>query len=104
MESNKYISGMILLGAIAVGLYIWSFIMLSNNMSSTNDLDQIKRSLPKVWGITIAASIALSLAGLFYFLYDSDKAITILLIITCLTFGLSYSSMCFTILSKLGIA
>ena len=104
MGSEKYIGGMVLLGIIAIGLYVWSFVMLSNNMSSTTDLDQIKQSLPKIWGMTIAGTIAISLATLFYFVYDSDKAVRIMLILSCLTFGLSYSALCFTLLSKLGIS
>ena len=103
-ENAKYIGGMVLLGLIAIGLYVWSFIMVSNNIDSKDDLDKIKQALPKIWGLTISGSIAISLAILFYFIYDSDKAIMITLFLSCLTFGLSYSALCFSLLSKLGIA
>lgn len=103
-ENAKYIGGMVLLGLIAIGLYVWSFIMVSNNIDSKDDLDKIKKALPKIWGLTISGSIAISLACLFYFVYDSDKAMTIMLFLSCLTFGLSYSALCFSLLSKLGIS
>lgn len=103
-ENAKYIGGMVLLGLIAIGLYVWSFIMVSNNIDSRDDLDKIKQALPKIWGLTLSGSIAISLAILFYFIYDSDKAVTIMLFLSCLTFGLSYSALCFSLLSKLGIA
>lgn len=103
-ENAKYIGGMILLGLIAIGLYVWSFIMVSNNIDSKNDLDKIKQALPKIWGLTISGSIAVSLSFLFYFIYDSDKAINIMLLLSCLTFGLTYSTLCFSLLSKLGIS
>jgi formate/nitrite transporter FocA (FNT family) len=103
-ENAKYIGGMVLLGLIAIGLYAWSFIMVSNNIDSKDDLDKIKQALPKIWGLTISGSIAISLACLFYFVYDSDKAMTIMLFLSCLTFGLTYSALCFSLLSKLGIS
>ena len=42
-ENAKYIGGMVLLGLIAIGLYVWSFIMVSDNIDSKDDLDKIKQ-------------------------------------------------------------
>jgi hypothetical protein len=93
-------TGMIVCGLLAVGLYIGSFLVISQFVGTKDSQNQIKPEINKILGLTIGGSFALFLALLLYFIKDPGSIIYIVLIITCITLAISYSSLAVAAISK----
>jgi hypothetical protein len=87
-------------GVFAVGLYIASFVIISQFVGSRDGQNQIKPQINQILGLTIAGSFALFLALLMYFIKDPGNIIYIVLIMTCITLALSYSALAISAISK----
>lgn len=92
----------IVFGIIALALYIATFVMIGQNVGSTEDWNIIKSNLTKVWIMTISASIALFIASTMYYkeAQGRDYFMYFILGIACLSLGLSYCSFTITMISK----
>jgi hypothetical protein len=90
----------VLSGIIAVGLYIGSFVVISQFVGSRDSQNQIKPEINKILGLTIGGSFFLFLALLVYFIKDPGNIIYIVLIMTCITLALSYSALAISAISK----
>jgi len=93
-------TGMILCGLLAIGLYIGSFVVISQFVGTRDSQNQIKPQVNKILGLSIGGSFLLFLALLLYFIKDPGSIIYILLIITCITLALSYSALAVSAISK----
>ena len=93
-------TGMIVCGLLAVGLYIGSFVVISQFVGTKDSQNQIKPEINKILGLTIGGSFALFLALLLYFIKDPGNIIYIVLIMTCITLALSYSALAISAISK----
>ena len=93
-------TGMILCGLLAIGLYIGSFVVISQFVGIRDSQNQIKPQVNKILGLSIGGSFLLFLALLLYFIKDPGSIIYILLIITCITLALSYSALAVSAISK----
>jgi len=93
-------TGMIVSGLLAIGLYIGSFVVISQFVGSKDSQNQIKPDINKILGLTIAGSFTLFLALLLYFIKDPGNIIYIVLIMTCITLALSYSALAISAISK----
>jgi len=91
---------MIVCGLLAVGLYIGSFVVISQFVGTKDSQNQIKPEINKILGLTIGGSFALFLALLLYFIKDPGNIIYIVLIMTCITLALSYSALAISAISK----
>lgn len=85
---------------ISIGLYITSFVTVSNFIGSKDDWNIIKPQLTKIWGLTLGGTVALMIASFLYFIQDPTKMIYFILILTCLTLGLSFSAMAIAAISR----
>jgi heme/copper-type cytochrome/quinol oxidase subunit 2 len=92
----------VVFGIIALALYIATFVMVGQNIDSTEDWNIIKSNLTKIWIITISASIALFLACSKYYkdAQGRDYFMYFILGIACLSLGLSYCAFMITMISK----
>jgi hypothetical protein len=90
----------IMSGIIAIGLYVWSFISISNFVGSKDDWNSLKPQITKIWSLTLAGSFALFIASLLYFIQDPQRAIYFILALSCLTLGLSYSALAISAISR----
>jgi hypothetical protein len=93
-------TGMIVCGLLAVGLYIGSFVVISQFVGTKDSQNQIKPEINKILGLTIGGSFALFLALLLYFIKDPGNIIYIVLVMTCITLALSYSALAISAISK----
>jgi|UniRef100_A0A6C0DE52 hypothetical protein len=93
-------TGMIVCGILAVGLYIGSFVVISQFVGTKDSQNQIKPEINKILGLTIGGSFALFLALLLYFIKDPSNIIYIVLIMSCITLALSYSALAISAISK----
>jgi len=92
--------GMIAFGLIAIGLYIGSFVIISQFVGTRDRQNQIKPDINKILATTILGSFFLFLALLMYFIKDPGNIIYIVLIMTCITLALSYSALAISAISK----
>ena len=93
-------TGMIVCGLLAIGLYIGSFVVISQFVGTRDSQNQIKPEINKILGLTIGGSFALFLALLLYFIKDPGNIIYIVLIMTCITLAISYSALAISAISK----
>ena len=92
--------GIILSFLAAIGLYIGSFVSVSQFVGSKDDWNQLKPEISKIWGLSLAGSFCLYIASLLYFIQDPEKAIYFILAVSCLTIGLSYSALAVAAISR----
>jgi len=92
--------GIIIAAVVAIACYISSFVMISQFVGSKDDWAVIKPQIQKVWLLTLAGSFALFVASILYYVQDPKKAIYFILVLTCLSFGLSYSALAVSAISK----
>jgi hypothetical protein len=93
-------TGMIVSGLLAIGLYIGSFVVISQFVGTKDSQNQIKPEINKILGLTIGGSFALFLALLLYFIKDPSNIIYIVLVMSCITLALSYSALAISAISK----
>lgn len=85
---------------VALGCYITSFVLTSQFIGSSDSWTTIKPQIQKIWMLTLAGSFALFVASIMYYIQEPKMAIYFILILTCLSFGLSYSAIAISAISK----
>jgi len=93
-------AGLIFFGLLAAGLYIGSFVSISQFVGSKDNWNQIKDQIKKTWGLALGGSVALFLACLLYFIQNREYVIYVILAISCITLGLSYSALAAAAISR----
>jgi len=92
--------GVIIFGLTSVGLFIGAFVSMSNFVGSKDDWNLIKPQITKIWILTLIGTFGLIVATLLYFIQDSERTIYFILVLSCLTFGLSFSSLAISAISR----
>lgn len=86
----------------AFALFVYSFVTMQQLKSSTEDWDAKKPRLITSWVVTISAMVALSLGLFFFYRYaqgqDFFHYFTLAMAFTA--FGLSYTALMLTVMSK----
>lgn len=85
---------------IAVGLFIWAFVSMSNFVGSKDDWNVIQPQINKVLMLVVIATVCLVIAAFLYFIQDSAKAIYFILVLSCLSLGLSYGALSIAVISR----
>jgi hypothetical protein len=83
----------LILGVIAIGLWVHVFITTSTVISDGSSWPSINGQVKKVIGSTMMAMFVLLIASLIYFLQDQARSIYVVFILVALTGSLSYSAM-----------
>lgn len=91
---------MIVFGLTAVGLFIGSFVSISQFVGTKDNWNQIKDQIGKSWGLSLGAAVALFAACMLYFIQNREYIIYIILAISCLTLALSYSALAVSAISR----
>ena len=92
---------LLLAGAVTSVFFIISFVLTSNYVGSTDRWEEIKREImTKVWPLTIVGTLGLFVTSVIYILQDPKKSMYFLLVLACLSLGMSYSSLVISIISK----
>ncbi len=90
----------ILFSLTAVGLFIGSFVGMSNFVGSKDDWNVIQPQITKILLLTLFGTFALIVASFLYFIQDSARTIYFILVLTCLSMGLSFSALAISAISR----
>ena len=85
---------------LALGLFIGSFVSMSNFVGSKDDWNLIQPQITKILILTLIGTFALIVAALLYFIQDSARTIYFILVLSCLSLGLSFSSLAISAISR----
>ena len=92
--------GVIIFSLVSVGMFIGAFVSMSNFVGSKDDWNLIKPQITKIWILTLVGTFGLIIAALLYFIQDSQRTIYFILVLSCLTLGLSFSSLAISAISR----
>jgi len=92
--------GIIIFSITSIGLFIGSFISMSNFVGSKDDWNLIQPQITKILILTLIGTFGLIIAALLYFIQDSARTIYFILVLSCLTLGLSFSSLAIAAISR----
>ncbi len=97
---SKMSSGIWIFGVISVGLFISSFVTMSKFVGSKDDWNLIQPQITKILILTIIGTFGLIVTSLLYFIQDSARTIYFILVLCCLSLGLSYSALAISAISR----
>ncbi len=92
--------GIIGFTVLSLGLFIGSFVSMSNFVGSKDDWNLIQPQITKILILTIIGTFSLIVAALMYFIQDSARTIYFILVVSCLSLGLSFSSLAISAISS----
>ncbi len=92
--------GIIGFTVLSLGLFIGSFVSMSNFVGSKDDWNLIQPQITKILILTLIGTFALIVAALLYFIQDSARTIYFILVVSCLSLGLSFSSLAISAISR----
>ncbi len=85
---------------LSLGLFIGSFVSMSNFVGSKDDWNLIQPQITKILILTLIGTFSLIAAALLYFIQDSARTIYFILVVSCLSLGLSFSSLAISAISR----
>ena len=92
--------GIIGFTVLAIGLFIGSFVSMSNFVGSKDDWNLIQPQITRILIFTIIGTFGLIVAALLYYIQDPAKSIYFILIVCCVSLGLSFSSLAIAAISR----
>lgn len=92
--------GIVLFSLVSIGLFIGSFVSMSKFVGSKDDWNLIQPQITKILILTLIGTFGLIIAALLYFIQDSARTIYFILVLSCLTLGLSFSSLAIAAISR----
>ena len=101
--SKAFTSGNIIIGlftATSIGLFIASFVTMSQFVGSKDDWNVIQPQITKVLIFTIIGVFGLIVASLMYYIQDPAKTIYFILVLCCVSLGLSYAALAIAAISR----
>lgn len=102
--SFKSITGgtwiIILFTITSIGLFIGSFVTMSQFVGSKDDWNVIQPQITKILILIIVGTVALIIASGLYYMQDPAKTIYFILVLCCLSLGLSYAALAIAAISR----
>jgi hypothetical protein len=92
--------GIVIFSIISIGMFIGAFVSMSNFVGSKDDWNLIKPQITKILILTLIGTFGLIVAALLYFIQDSARTIYFILILSCLSMGLSFSALAISAISR----
>jgi hypothetical protein len=86
--------------AVSVSLFIAAFVKMSNFVGSKDDWNLIQPQIQLILILTLIGTFGLIIAALLYYIQDANKTIYFILVVTCLSLGLSFSSLAIAAISR----
>ena len=107
-ESSSWISKgvegkdiiVILFTVVSIGLFIGSFVQMSKFVGSKDDWNVIQPQITKILILIIVGTVALIIASGLYYMQDPAKTIYFILVLCCLSLGLSYAALAIAAISR----
>ena len=84
----------------AITFFITSLVYFGKLMGSDDRWNEMKPQVTKILIFTIIATVAIMVAALLYFTQDPNKTIYFVLIMSCLSIGISYASLAIAAISR----
>ena len=84
----------------AVSLFVAAFVKMSNFVGSKDDWNLIQPQIQLILILTLIGTFGLIIAALLYYIQDASKTIYFILVVTCLSLGLSFSSLAIAAISR----
>jgi hypothetical protein len=100
LSNNMGTVGIVIFGLISVGMFIGSFVSMSSFIGSKDDWNVIQPQITKIWILTIIGTVGLTIASLLYFIQDSARTIYYILVLCCVSLGLSFSALAVAAISR----
>jgi hypothetical protein len=100
LSGNMGTIGIVIFGLISVGMFIGSFVSMSSFIGSKDDWNVIQPQITKIWILTIIGTVGLTIASLLYFIQDSARTIYYILVLCCVSLGLSFSALAVAAISR----
>ena len=100
MSGLKQSIGVILFTLLAVSMFIAAFVKMTSFVGSKDDWNSIQPQITKILILTMVGTFALLGAALLYYIQDPEKVIYFILVIVCLSLGLSFSALATAVISK----
>ena len=85
---------------ISVGMFIGSFVSMSQFVGSKDNWNVIQPQITKILILTIIGTFGLVIASLLYYIQDPAKTIYFILILCCVSLGLSYAALAVAAISR----
>jgi heme/copper-type cytochrome/quinol oxidase subunit 3 len=101
--SKSFTGGNIMIGLFSitsVSLFIASFVTMTEFVGSKDDWNVIKPQITKVLLLTLIGTFTLIVASLIYYIQDPAKTIYFILVLCCLSLGLSYAALAISAISR----
>lgn len=92
--------GIWIFGITSVGLFIGAFRNMSQFVGSKDDWNVIQPQITKILILTLIGTFGLIITSLLYFIQDSSRTIYFILVLSCLTLGLSFSALAIAAISR----
>ena len=100
MTASKGMTGIIIFSVISIGLFIGAFVSMSKFIGSKDDWNVIQPQITKILLLTLFGTFGLIVAALMYFIQDSERTIYFILVLCCLSLGLSFSALAISAISR----
>lgn len=96
----KGYAGITIFTVLSVSLFIAAFVKMSNFVGSKDDWNLIQPQIQLILILTLIGTFGLIIAALLYYIQDPDKTIYFILVICCISLGLSFSSLSVAAISR----
>ncbi len=89
-----------LTGIAAAGLFITSFVLTSKSLGSESKWEKVRTEvMTKVWPLTIIGTFLFFITSAIYLLQDPKNTMYFILVVSCISLGLSYSSLVVSVIN-----
>jgi hypothetical protein len=87
-------------GVVSVALFITSFVLTSMALGSDSKWEKVRTEvMTKVWPLTLVGTIVFFGASIIYLLQEPKSMMYFLLVVSCLSLGISYSTLVMSVMS-----
>jgi hypothetical protein len=85
---------------LSIGMFIGSFVSMSQFVGSKDNWNVIQPQITKILILTLIGTFGLIIASLLYYIQDPAKTIYFILILCCVSLGLSYAALAVAAISR----
>lgn len=85
---------------LSIGMFIGSFVSMSQFVGSKDNWNVIQPQITKILILTLIGTFGLIIASLLYYIQDPAKTIYFILILCCVSLGLSYAALSIAAISR----
>lgn len=85
---------------LSIGMFIGSFVSMSQFVGSKDNWNVIQPQITKILILTLIGTFGLIIASLLYYIQDPAKTIYFILILCCVSLGLSYAALSVAAISR----